>query len=71
MNKKSKAEKWIILETTIGCLFSLAGSVVFFYFGRKIQESGDDATWVFFVATAFVLIIPITIFLVYKRYFRR
>jgi len=70
MNKKSKAEKWIILETTIGCFFFLAGAIFCFYFGNEMQqESNENAMWAFLGGVFFLLMIPIIIFSVYKRYF--
>lgn len=72
MNKKSKAEKMIIVQTTIGCLFSLAGAITFFYFGNQMQQTGVEyAKWVLLAGLFFLLMIPISIFLIYKTYFRR
>ncbi|WP_162163963.1 hypothetical protein [Acholeplasma hippikon] len=72
MRKKSKAEKWIILETTIGCLFLLAGSIIGFNLGFEIQSTGDENyKWIFLASLFCLLMIPISIFLIYKRYFRR
>ncbi|WP_264229374.1 hypothetical protein [Acholeplasma laidlawii] len=71
MRKKSKAEEWIILETTIGCLFLLAGSIIGFYLGIETQSTGDENyKWMFLAALFCLLMIPIIILSVYKRYFR-
>lgn len=71
MRKKSKAEEWIILETTIGCLFFLVGSIMISYLGFEMKSAGNENyKWMLLAALFCLLMIPIIILSVYKRYFR-